>query len=171
MKHENADIIGIQEIKCAYNKIPSECKLPSYQTFWCSSKKDGYAGVGVYSKTKPINVSKGLNISKHDNEGRVITLEFDQFYFVTACKRIILSLILDVPNSGQGLVRLSYRQKEWDVDFLNYLKKLDTCKPVIVCGDLNVAHEEIGRPFCYLTSFLTSVLLNVDFEVYLVFTL
>ncbi|CAH8682459.1 unnamed protein product [Schistosoma rodhaini] len=138
IKKENADIFCIQETKCPLHKIPSEAKVPSYQSFWSSADKAGYAGTALFSKISPIKVTYGIGKKMHDDEGRVITAEYDKFYLVTAY----------VPNSGQGLVRLPYREKEWDPDFLEYLSKLDSTKPVIVCGDLNVAHEEIdlARP-------------------------
>ncbi|CAH8873907.1 unnamed protein product [Trichobilharzia szidati] len=135
---ENADICCIQETKCPLDKIPGEAKLPHYQSFWSSAEKAGYAGTALFSKTPPLKVSFGIGKKMHDEEGRVITAEYEKFYLITAY----------VPNSGQGLVRLSYREKEWDPDFLEYLRKLDSVKPIIVCGDLNVAHEEIdlARP-------------------------
>lgn len=132
MKNEDADVFCIQETKCPEKDIPKEIKLPGYHTYWAEGQTKGYSGVGLCSKVKPINVSYGIGISEHDNEGRVITAEFEDFYLVTAY----------IPNSGRGLTRLEYRQV-WDKDFREYLKELDNKKPVILCGDLNVAHKEI----------------------------
>ncbi|CAG5118257.1 unnamed protein product, partial [Candidula unifasciata] len=101
--------------------------------FWLSGDKEGYSGVGLYYRTSPLNITEGIGIKKHDEEGRVITAEFDKFFLVNTY----------IPNSGRGLPRLDYRTKEWDVDFRNYLKSLDKKKPVVWCGDLNVAHHEI----------------------------
>ncbi|CAH8644231.1 unnamed protein product [Heterobilharzia americana] len=138
IKKEGADIYCIQETKCPLHKIPSEAKVPHYESFWSSAEKAGYAGTALFSKIPPLKVTYGIGKKIHDEEGRVITAEYEKFYLVTAY----------VPNSGQGLVRLPYREKEWDPDFLDYLRNLDGKKPVIVCGDLNVAHEEIdlARP-------------------------
>lgn len=133
MKKENLDIFCLQETKCSDGKIPDECKIDGYFDYWNSAETEGYSGCALYSKTKPLSVTNGIGIEKHDKEGRVITAEYDSFYLVTAY----------IPNAGKKLVRLDYRSKEWDVDFLEYLKKLDAKKPVILCGDLNVAHKEI----------------------------
>lgn len=123
----------VQESKCDKDSIPDEIKIDGYHTYWLSGDKDGYSGTGLYCKQKPIAISYGIDKAKHDKEGRVITAEFDKFYFVTAY----------VPNSGRGLPRLAYRAKEWDPDFREYLQGLDKKKPVIMCGDLNVAHLDI----------------------------
>ncbi|WAR08017.1 APEX1-like protein [Mya arenaria] len=123
----------MDETKCATEDIPSDVKVPGYYDYWSSAEKAGYAGTAIYSKTEPIKITYGLGIPKHDDEGRVITAEFDKFYLVTSY----------VPNAGRGLPRLPYRAKEWDVDFRNYLNNLNKTKPVVMCGDLNVAHEEI----------------------------
>ncbi|XP_020622304.1 DNA-(apurinic or apyrimidinic site) lyase-like, partial [Orbicella faveolata] len=132
-KREDPDVFCIQETKCQEETLPKEVKFSGYHTYWAHAEnKAGYSGVGLCSKTKPIKVTYGIGISEHDNEGRVITAEFDDFYLVTAY----------VPNSGRGLPRLGYRQG-WDKDFTEYLKTLDKKKPVILCGDLNVAHKEI----------------------------
>ncbi|XP_055954604.1 exodeoxyribonuclease [Patella vulgata] len=133
IKAEAPDVMCLQETKCDTSKIPADCKIEGYTAHWLSGDKEGYSGVGMYTKTKPINVTYGIDVSKHDNEGRVITAEFEKYYVVTAY----------VPNSGRGLPRLNYRTKEWDVDFIKYLKDLDAKKPVIMCGDLNVAHLDI----------------------------
>ncbi|XP_052239360.1 exodeoxyribonuclease-like isoform X2 [Dreissena polymorpha] len=133
LKDESPDVLCIQETKCATADIPDDVKVDGYHDYWSSAEKAGYAGTAIYSKTKPLNVTYGLGIDKHDDEGRVITAEFDQFYLVTAY----------VPNAGRGLPRLPYRSKEWDVDFRAFLNDLNKKKPVIMCGDLNVAHQEI----------------------------
>ena len=130
---ESPDVLCLQETKCSDKDVPSECSLPGYYTYWNCGTKPGYSGTGLYCKKKPKNVTMGIGIEKHDDEGRVITAEFDNFFFVGAY----------VPNSGRGLVRLKYRTTEFDTDFIDYLVKLDKKKPVIYCGDLNVAHEEI----------------------------
>ncbi|CAH3177521.1 unnamed protein product, partial [Porites evermanni] len=110
-------------------------KFPGYHTYWAEAQTKGYSGVGLCSKTKPLNVSYGIGIEEHDNEGRVITAEFKEFYLVASY----------VPNAVRSLSRLDYRQG-WDKDFRDYLKNLDKNKPVILCGDLNVAHKEIENP-------------------------
>jgi AP endonuclease-1 len=131
---ECPDIFSIQETKCSEADLPeSELEVSGYHTYWYSADQKGYSGTGLYCKEKPIDVKYGIGIDKHDNEGRVITAEFEKFYFVTAY----------VPNSGDKLQRLGYRVKEWDPDFRSYLQTLDKDKPVILCGDLNVAHNEI----------------------------
>jgi len=128
----NPDILCIQEIKA--NKEQVELNLPNYPyQYWNSAEKKGYSGTAIFSKIKPINVRNDMDIKKHDNEGRIITAEFTNYFLVTVY----------TPNSKRELLRLDYRQKEWDIDFLKYLKKLETIKPVIFCGDLNVAHKEI----------------------------
>ncbi|TPP65965.1 Exodeoxyribonuclease III exodeoxyribonuclease III [Fasciola gigantica] len=132
---ESPDIFAVQEIKCSALKVPAESQLSGYTAYWSPADKEGYAGTGLYCKKKPTNLKLGMEITKHDTEGRIITAEYEKFYFVNAY----------VPNSGQGLVRLPYREKQWDPDFVNYLKRLDSHKPLIVCGDLNVAHEEIDK--------------------------
>ncbi len=126
----DADIFCIQESKLQEGQI--ELTLPGYEQYWNYAEKKGYSGTAVFTKTKPLSVSLGIGIEEHDKEGRVITLEYDGFYMVTCY----------TPNSQNELARLPYRMK-WEEDFLAYLKKLDEQKPVILCGDLNVAHEEI----------------------------
>ncbi len=126
----DADIFCIQESKLQEGQI--ELTLPGYEQYWNYAEKKGYSGTAVFTKTKPLSVSLGIGIEEHDKEGRVITLEYDGFYLVTCY----------TPNSQNELARLPYRMK-WEGDFLAYLKKLDERKPVILCGDLNVAHEEI----------------------------
>ena len=125
-----ADIFCIQESKLQEGQI--ELDLQGYHQFWNYAEKKGYSGTAIFSKQEPISVSYGLGIEEHDKEGRVITLEFEKFYFVTVY----------TPNSKEKLARLDYRM-QWEIDFRNYLKKLDAVKPVVMCGDLNVAHEEI----------------------------
>lgn len=109
-----------------------ELDLPGYYQYWNYAVKKGYSGTGIFTKKEPICVSYGLGIEEHDQEGRVITLEFEDYYFVTVY----------TPNSQSELARLDYRMK-WEDDFLSYLKSLEKKKPVIFCGDLNVAHKEI----------------------------
>ena len=126
----NADIFCIQESKLQEGQI--DLNLEGYYDYWNYAQKKGYSGTAIFTKKKPISVSYGIDIEEHDNEGRVITLEFEDFYFITVY----------TPNSQSELKRLDYRMK-WEDDFREYLKKLDNIKPVIVCGDLNVAHKEI----------------------------
>lgn len=126
----DADIFCLQETKLQENQIDLE--LDGYYQYWNYAKKKGYSGTAIFTKKEPISVAYGINIEEHDQEGRVITLEFEDFYMVTVY----------TPNSQNELKRLDYRMK-WEDDFREYLKKLDDIKPVIVCGDLNVAHKEI----------------------------
>lgn len=126
----DADIFCIQESKLSEGQL--ELDMPEYHQYWNYAQKKGYSGTAVFTKKEPLNVSYGLGIEEHDNEGRVITLEYDTFYLVTVY----------TPNSQSELKRLEYRMK-WEDDFRAYLKGLEENKPVIVCGDLNVAHQEI----------------------------
>ena len=126
----NADIFAIQETKMQEGQL--ELILDGYYQYWNSAEKKGYSGTAIFTKKKPINVSYGLGIEEHDKEGRIITLEFEDFYFVDCY----------TPNSKRELERLDYRQI-WEDEVRKYLKNLDTKKPVIYCGDLNVAHKEI----------------------------
>lgn len=126
----DADIFCLQETKLQAGQI--ELDLEGYHQYWNYAKKKGYSGTAVFTKKEPISVAYGIGIEEHDNEGRVITLEYDNFFFVTCY----------TPNSQNELARLPYRMT-WEDDFLAYLKKLDATKPVILCGDLNVAHKEI----------------------------
>ena len=126
----DADIFCIQETKCQQGQV--ELELPGYHQYWNYANRRGYSGTAVFTKKEPISVKNGIGIEEHDKEGRVITLEFKEFYFVTVY----------TPNSQSELRRLEYRM-EWERDFLAYLLKLQESKPVICCGDLNVAHEEI----------------------------
>ena len=126
----NADVFCIQESKLQEGQI--ELDLPGYEQYWNYAEKKGYSGTAIFTKKKPLSVKYGLGIEEHDHEGRVITLEFEDEYVITVY----------TPNSQNELARLDYRMK-WEDDFRNYLKELDDKKPVIVCGDLNVAHKEI----------------------------
>ena len=126
----NADVICLQEVKCLESEIPY---IPEgYEMYLNAAEKKGYSGTLVFSRIKPINVTYDLGIEEHDHEGRIITLEFDEFFLVCAY----------VPNSKKELERLDYRMT-WEDDMRAYLKKLETTKPVVLCGDLNVAHTEI----------------------------
>lgn len=129
-KEINADIFCIQETKMQEGQL--ELNFNGYNIYLNSAVRKGYSGTAVFTKQKPITITKGIGIEKHDTEGRVLTLEFEKFYLVNCY----------TPNSQRELTRLEYRV-EWEKDFRNYLKKLDSIKPVILCGDLNVAHEEI----------------------------
>lgn len=126
----DADIFCIQESKLQEGQI--ELDLPGYEQYWNYAEKKGYSGTAIFTKKHPVSVSYGIGIEEHDHEGRVITLEFEDFYFITVY----------VPNSKQELLRLDYRMV-WEDDFLAYVKKLEESKPVVYCGDLNVAHKEI----------------------------
>ncbi|MBO7357344.1 MAG: exodeoxyribonuclease III, partial [Lachnospiraceae bacterium] len=127
---EDADIFCLQETKISEGQI--EFEKPGYYSYWNYAEKKGYSGTAVFTKKEPVSVTYGMGIEEHDHEGRVITLEFEDFFFVTVY----------TPNSKRELERLSYRQV-WEDDFRSYLKKLDEKKPVIVTGDMNVAHKEI----------------------------
>lgn len=129
-KKINADIFCIQETKCQYAQI--ELEFDGYTSYWNSAEKKGYSGTAIFTKVKPKNVIYGIGIEEHDKEGRVITLEFDNFYIVN----------IYTPNSKRELERLEYRQV-WEDEIRKYLLKLKEDKPVIMCGDLNVAHKEI----------------------------
>jgi exodeoxyribonuclease-3 len=126
------DIICIQETKAHEEQVELNLEKYPYK-YWNSAEKKGYSSTAIFSKIKPVAVIKDMDIPKHDNEGRVITLEFEDYYLVTVY----------TPNSKRDLSRLPYRQTEWDVDFLNFVKSLEENKPVIFCGDLNVAHTEL----------------------------
>ena len=126
----DADIFCLQETKCQKGQFSIE--LPGYFQYWNYAKRKGYSGTAVFSKTEPLSVQMGMGIEEHDQEGRLITLEFEDFYFVTVY----------TPNSQEGLKRLEYRMK-WEEDFLAFLLKLQEKKPAICCGDMNVAHKEI----------------------------
>ena len=127
---EDPDILCLQETKMQEGQ--AEIGLSGYHQFWCSAEKKGYSGTLTLSKEEPLSVSTGMGIEEHDHEGRIVTLEFEKFYSVNVY----------VPNSQNELARLSYRM-EWEDAFRAYVKKLEEKKPVIICGDMNVAHEEI----------------------------
>ncbi|MDE5679747.1 MAG: exodeoxyribonuclease III [Lachnospiraceae bacterium] len=129
-KEADADIFCIQESKLSEGQISLD--LPGYYQYWNYAEKKGYSGTALFSKTEPLAVTKGIGIEEHDKEGRVITAEYPAFYVVTVY----------TPNAQRELTRLSYRLA-WEDAFLAYLKKLEEKKPVIFCGDLNVAHKEI----------------------------
>ena len=129
-RQADADVFCIQESKLQEGQI--ELDLTGYEQYWNYAKKKGYSGTAIFTRVHPLSVSYGIQMEEHDQEGRVITLEFDSFYLVTVY----------TPNSQNELARLDYRM-EWEKDFLRYLKNLETRKPVIFCGDLNVAHKEI----------------------------
>lgn len=129
-KEADADVFCIQESKLQEGQI--DLDLPGYCQYWNYAVKKGYSGTAMFTKEKPMSVAYGIGIEEHDNEGRVITAEFGDYYVVTCY----------TPNSQEGLARLGYRMK-WEEAFLSYLKGLEKNKPVIFCGDLNVAHEEI----------------------------
>ena len=126
----DADVFCVQETKLQEGQI--ELDLPGYYDYWNYAEKKGYSGVAIFTKVKPISVSYGIGLEEHDKEGRVITVEYEDFYLITCY----------TPNSKRDLLRLDYRML-WEDAFLDYVKKLDRIKPVIYCGDLNVAHREI----------------------------
>ena len=130
----NADIFCIQETKMQEDQIDDNMReiFKKYNSYWNSAEKKGYSGTAIFSKKEPLNVTYGIGIEEHDKEGRVITLEFDNFFMVDCY----------TPNAKRGLERLDYRVI-WEDEFRKYLLKLNETKPVILCGDLNVAHEEI----------------------------
>ena len=129
-KDLDADFFCLQETKMQAGQL--DISFPGYESYWNYADKKGYSGTAIFTKHKPLNVTYGIDIDEHDHEGRVITLEMEDFYLVTVY----------TPNSQDGLRRLEYRMK-WEDDFQAYLHKLDEKKPVIVCGDMNVAHQEI----------------------------
>ena len=126
----DADFFCLQETKMQAGQL--DLQFEGYQSFWNYADKKGYSGTAIFTKHNPIAVTYGIGIDEHDHEGRVITLEMNDFYLITTY----------VPNSQDGLKRLDYRMR-WEEDFLNYVIELDKKKPVIICGDLNVAHKEI----------------------------
>ena len=130
LKASNADIFCVQEIKMQQEQ--ADFTIDGYQQYWNSAERKGYSGTAVFTKVSPLSVQYGIGIDEHDHEGRVIMLEFEHFFLVNVY----------TPNSQRDLARLSYRMK-WEDDFRDYLVELDTVKPVIVCGDMNVAHQEI----------------------------
>lgn len=126
----DADVFCLQETKLQAGQI--ELDLPGYEQYWNYAERKGYSGTAVFTRIKPLNVTYGMGIEAHDTEGRMITLEYETFYLINVY----------TPNSKDGLARLPYRM-EWEDDVRAYLKKLEQTKPVVLCGDLNVAHEEI----------------------------
>lgn len=126
----DADVFCLQETKLRAGQI--ELDLPGYEQYWNYAERKGYSGTAVFTRIKPLNVTYGMGIEAHDTEGRMITLEYETFYLINVY----------TPNSKDGLARLPYRM-EWEDDVRAYLKKLEQTKPVVLCGDLNVAHEEI----------------------------
>ena len=129
-READADIFCLQETKCQEGQI--QLDLPGYHQYWNYAQKKGYSGTAVFTKEEPLSVRYGIGVEGFDDEGRVITLEYPSFFFITVY----------VPNSQDGLKRLDYRMA-WEDAFLTYIKELDQKKPVIYCGDLNVAHQEI----------------------------
>jgi len=128
---EMPDILCLQEVKATEEQV--DLDLPGYSVYWNSAQKKGYSGTAIFTSIKPLQVSYGLGHEHHDKEGRVITLEFEKVFLVNVY----------TPNAQNDLRRLPYRSEQWDRDFLDYLKQLELRKPVIFCGDLNVAHKEI----------------------------
>ncbi len=129
-KEVDADVFCLQETKLQEGQI--ELDMPDYYQYWNYAEKKGYSGTAIFTKQKPVSVRYGINVEEHDHEGRVITAEFEEYFVVTVY----------TPNSQRELTRLAYRM-QWEEAFLQYLKKLEETKPVIFCGDLNVAHKEI----------------------------
>lgn len=132
---QNPDLLCLQETKASSQDV--QLDLPQYNQYWNSALKKGYSGTCIFTKEKPLNAVNGILLDIHDQEGRTITLEFPTFFLVNVY----------VPNSKRDLSRLEYRSQQWDVDFLKYLKALENKKPVIFCGDLNVAHTEIDLTY------------------------
>ena len=128
---ENPDILCLQETKASPDQV-EQLWPAAYTTCWNTAEQRGYSGTAIFTKTRPLKVSCGIGMAEHDREGRVLTAEFTQFFLVNVY----------VPNSQRELTRLAYRQ-QWDRDFLRHLKKLERRKPVVFCGDLNVAHTEL----------------------------
>ena len=130
LEKEQPDVLCLQETKMQEGQadVPTE----GYFQFWCSAEKKGYSGTLTLSRTEPLSVSTGMGVDEHDHEGRIVTLEFPEFYSVNVY----------VPNSQNELARLDYRMR-WEEDFLTYIKTLEKKKPVVICGDMNVAHKEI----------------------------
>lgn len=138
LKELNADIVCIQETKAQYEQVNEALiGIEGYNILSSSAERKGYSGTAMLCKEKPLSVTYGIGIDEHDKEGRTITAEYTDYYIINVY----------VPNSGSELIRLNYR-KQWDIDFYNYLKRLEKSKPLIVCGDFNVAHKpiDIARP-------------------------
>ena len=129
-KEADADIFCLQETKCQPDQV--ELEFEGYKSYWNSAEKKGYSGTAIFTKQEPLKVTYGIGIEEHDKEGRVITLEFEKFYMIT----------IYTPNAKRELERLDYRMI-WEDEIRKYLLKLNETKPVIICGDLNVAHKEI----------------------------
>lgn len=131
-----ADVVCLQETKAREEQVGT--KFDGYFAYWNSAERPGYSGTAIFSKTEPLDVRHGIGLDEHDKEGRVLTAEYPDFFLVNVY----------VPNSGRELLRLDYRTQRWGPDFFKYLKALETTKPVVFCGDLNVAHKEIdlARP-------------------------
>ncbi len=125
------DVICLQEVRAEQDQV--DLPLPQYQIYWNPAEKKGYSGVATFTKKKPTNVIYDMGVEKHDKEGRMLTLEYRNYFLVNVY----------TPNAQRGLNRLDYRTQEWDVDFLSFVKDLEKTKPVIFCGDLNVAHTAI----------------------------
>ena len=130
VKEADPDVLCLQETKMQEGQEPVE--LEGYHQYWCSAEKKGYSGTLTFSKQEPLRVFTGMGIEKHDHEGRIVTLEFPDFYSVNVY----------VPNSQNELARLDYRM-DWEDDFRSFIKELEKTKPVVICGDMNVAHKEI----------------------------
>jgi len=133
MEALGADVICLQETKAHHGDVQHVSWPHGYEAYWNSAAKKGYSGTAIFTRVKPLSVTNGIGLPEHDSEGRVITAEFADFYLVNVYQ----------PNSQRGLTRLDYRVKAWDPAFLAYIKRLDRKKPVVFCGDLNVAHTEI----------------------------
>jgi exodeoxyribonuclease-3 len=131
LAREKPDVLCLQETRCEPNDV-EQLWPAAYTTYWNTAEKKGYAGTAIFTQSRPLSVMTGIGLAFHDREGRVLTAEFPDFFLVNVY----------VPNSQRELTRLAYRQ-QWDRDFLRYLKRLDRRKPVVFCGDLNVAHTEI----------------------------
>ena len=131
LETENADIVCLQETRCTPDDV-EQLWPAAYATHWNVAEKRGYSGTAIFTRVPPLSVTRGIGIEEHDHEGRVLTAEFHDFHLVNVY----------TPNSQRELTRLAYRQK-WDQDFLKYIKRLEKKKPVVFCGDLNVAHTEI----------------------------
>lgn len=151
IKHEKPDILCLQEVKCAKDKLPDDIvNLPGYHAYWLCSDKDGYAGVGIYTTKLAMNVTYGLQNEELDSEGRIITAEYEDFYLICTY----------VPNAGRKLVTLPKRL-QWNEEFRKYVKELDEKKPVIICGDMNVAHNEIGKDYLFIQQISMRLIFNI----------
>jgi len=131
VRNAEPDVLSLQEVRATRDQV--DLPMDGYHTYWYAGERKGYAGTAVFTKVEPVQVSYGIGLAEHDKEGRVITLEYPDYFFVNVY----------TPNAGRQLERLEYRSKEWDPAFLRYLQRLQKTKPVVFCGDLNVAHKEI----------------------------